>query len=69
MDTFRNLAGEFNPLDLKTYLDGVSWPIGKDDLMTILKQHHAPDAVTTKVRDADASQFTDLKDLLSKIGF
>jgi len=68
MDTFRNLAGEFNPLDLKKYLDGVSWPIGKDDLMTTLKQHNAPDTVTSKVQDADASQFTDQKDLLSRIG-
>lgn len=68
MDKLKNMAGDFNPMDLKKYVQGVTWPIGKDDLVTVLKQNGAPDNVTSKVQNADASQFKDQSDLLSKIG-
>jgi len=68
MDKLKDMAGGFNPMDLKKYVEGVTWPIGKDDLVTVLKQNGAPDSVTSKIQDSNASQFKDQSDLLSKIG-
>ena len=68
MDKLKKMAGDFNPADIQKYLSGVTWPIGKDDLVNILKQNNAPDGVVSKVQDADVSQFRDQGDLLSKIG-
>lgn len=68
MDKLKDMAGGFNPMDLKKYVEGVTWPIGKDDLVTVLKQNGAPDSVTSKVQDSNVSQFKDQSDLLSKIG-
>ncbi len=68
MDKLKDMAGGFNPMDLKKYVAGVTWPIGKDDLVAVLKQNGAPDSVTSKIQDSNASQFKDQSDLLSKIG-
>lgn len=66
MDKLKDMAGGFNPGDIKKYTQGVSWPIGKDDLVTVLKQNGAPDSVTSKVQGTDADQFKDEGDVLSK---
>ncbi|MGI8485418.1 MAG: hypothetical protein ACR2OU_14285 [Thermomicrobiales bacterium] len=68
MDKLKDMAGGFNPMDLKKYVEGVTWPIGKDDLVTIMKRNNAPDSATSKVQDSSASQFQDQNDLMSKIG-
>ncbi|MBA2758907.1 MAG: DUF2795 domain-containing protein [Chloroflexia bacterium] len=68
MDRFKDMAGAFNPGDIKKYTQGVSWPIGKDDLVNVMKQNGAPDGVTSKVQDADADQFSDQNDVMSKLG-
>lgn len=68
MDKLKNMAGGFNPADLQKYTQGVSWPIGKDDLVNLMKQKGASDDVTKKVQDADGDQFKDQGDLMSKIG-
>lgn len=68
MDKLKGMTGGMNPADLMQYVKGVSWPIGKDDLVAIMKQNNAPDDVTNKVQKSDASQFQDQGDLLSKIG-
>jgi hypothetical protein len=62
------MASGFNPADIQKYLEGVTWPIGKDDLVNVLKQNNAPDGVVNKVQDTDVSQFMNQGDLLSKIG-
>ncbi len=68
MDKLKSMMDGFNPMDLKKYVEGVSWPIGKDDLVAIMKRNNAPDSATSKVQDSNASQFTDQNDLMSKIG-
>lgn len=68
MDKIKNMAGGFNPDDIKKYTQGVSWPIGKDDLVNVMKQNGAPDGVVSKVQDSSASQFQNEGDLMSKVG-
>ena len=68
MDKLKDMAGGFNPGDIKKYTQGVSWPIGKDDLVAVLKQNGAPDSVVSKVQGSDANQFQSEGDLMSKIG-
>lgn len=67
-DKLKDMASGFNPADIQKYLEGVTWPIGKDDLVNVLKQNNAPDGVVNKVQDTDVSQFMNQGDLLSKIG-
>lgn len=68
MDRLKDMAGGFNPADIKKYLEGVTWPIGKDDLVNVLKQNGAPDGIVSKVQGSDASQFQDQNDVLAKVG-
>jgi len=68
MDKLKNMAGGFNPGDIKKYTEGVSWPIGKDDLVNVLKQNGAPEGVVSKIEGSDAKEFKDQGDVMSKIG-
>jgi hypothetical protein len=68
MDKLKDLAGGANPGDYKKYLEGVTWPIGKDDLVNVLRQNGAPEAITSKVEGSGESQFQNEGDLISKIG-
>lgn len=68
MDKIKDLAGGGGGLDLKKYLNGVTWPIGKDDLVNVLRQNGAPDQIVSKVDGSGQNQFQDEGDLLSKIG-
>ncbi|MDQ3539575.1 MAG: DUF2795 domain-containing protein [Chloroflexota bacterium] len=69
MDKLKDMVGGggFNPADLQKYTQGVSWPIGKDDLAAVMKQKGAPDGVVSKVQGSDATEFKDQNDLMSKI--
>lgn len=68
MDKLKGMAGDLNPADLQQHLQGISWPIGKDDLAAQLKQKGAPEGVVSKVQGADTDQFQDQNDVMSKIG-
>jgi len=68
MDRLKNLASNFDPGQIEKSLDGVSWPIGKDDLVNVLKKNNVPDSVVSKVQSCDASQFENKSDLLKKVG-
>lgn len=68
MDRLKDMASGFNPGDLKKYTQGVSWPIGKDDLVNVLRQNGAPDMITSKVQGSDADRFENEGDLMSKMG-
>lgn len=67
MDKLKDMAGGFNPGDIKKYTQGVNWPVGKDDLVNVMKQNGAPDGVTSKVQGSDADQFQDEGDVMSKV--
>lgn len=66
MDKLKNMAGGVNTGDIKKYTEGVNWPIGKDDLVNVLKKNGAPDSITSKVQGSDADQFENEGDVLSK---
>ncbi len=66
MDKLKNMARGFKPADIKKYTQGVSWPIGKDDLVNVMKQNGAPDSVTSKVQGSGAQQFQDENDVAAK---
>jgi len=68
MDRLKNLASDFDPGKIEKSLDGVTWPIGKDDLVHVLKQNNVPDSIVSKVESADASQFENKGDVLKKVG-
>lgn len=70
MDKLKDMAGGsgFNPGDLQKYTQGVSWPIGKDDLAAVMKRNGAPDGIVSKVQGSDSNQFQDQNDLMSKVG-
>jgi hypothetical protein len=68
MDRLKNLVNDINPEQIEKSLGGVTWPIGKDDLVRVLKQNNVPDGIVSKVEGTNASQFENKSDLLSKIG-
>lgn len=68
MDKLGDAAGSFNPGDLQKFTQGVSWPIGKDDLAAIMKKNGAPDSLVSKVQEADVDQFQDQNQLMAKTG-
>lgn len=66
MDKLKNMAGGLNPDDLKKYTRGVDWPIGKDDLVAVMKQNGAPDSIVSKVQGSDADKFENENDVVTK---
>ncbi len=66
MDKLKNMVGGFKAADIKKYTQGVSWPIGKDDLVNVMKQNGAPDSIVSKVQGSDAQQFEDENDVAAK---
>jgi hypothetical protein len=68
MDRLNEAAGSFKPGELQKFTQGVSWPIGKDDLAAIMKENGAPDGLVSKVQEADIDQFQDQNELMSKTG-
>jgi len=68
MDRVTDAAGSFNPGDLQKYTQGVSWPIGKDDLAAIMKKNGAPDSLVSRVQGANVDQFQDQNQLMAETG-
>lgn len=68
MDRLKEAAGSFNPGDLQKYTQGVSWPIGKDDLAAIMKKNGAPDSLVSRVQGANVDQFRDQNELMANTG-
>jgi hypothetical protein len=54
MDKIKDMAGGSNPMELKKYLQGVTWPTGKDNLVNVLRQNNAPDSIVSKVEGVTA---------------
>lgn len=64
MDTLRNLANSAG--SAQEYLNGIQFPIGKDDLADQLQQKGAPDQIVERVRSADTSRFENAQEALAK---
>ncbi len=65
MDRIKDMASGFNPGDIQQYLQGVSWPIGKDDLVGALQSNGAPSQLTDKIKGSNQSQFNGPEDVAS----
>lgn len=68
MDKLNDAAGSFKPGELQEFTQGVSWPIGKDDLVAIMKENGAPDSLVSKVQGANVDQFRDQNELMANTG-
>jgi hypothetical protein len=71
-DIISDITGgkDIGDLDLggfEKYLDGVSWPIGKDDLVTALQNNGAPDAIVDKVKGLDVDSINSPDDLVNAV--
>ena len=64
MDTLKNLANQAG--SAQEYLNGVQFPIKKDDLADQLQQKGAPEQMVERIRSADLSKFENAQDVLSK---
>lgn len=64
MDTLKNLANSAG--SVQEYLNGIHFPIKKDDLADQLQQKGAPDQIVDRVRSADLSKFENAQDVLAK---
>ncbi len=65
MDSLKNLASSAG--SAQEYLNGIHFPVDRDDLADQLQQKGAPDQVVEKVRGADLSRFENAQDVLAKI--
>lgn len=65
MDRIKDMAGGINPTDIQKHLEGVTWPVGKDDLVQVLQRNGAPDKVVDKIQESDLSQFNGIQDVMS----
>ncbi len=65
MDSLKNLASSAG--SAQEYLNGIQFPISKDDLADTLQQKGAPDKIVEQVRGADLSQFENAQDVLGKL--
>lgn len=65
MDRIKEMAGGFNPADFQQYLQGVSWPVGKDDLVSVLRNNGAPDQIVSRIQGSNKSQFNGPDDVMS----
>ncbi len=64
MDTLKNLANSAG--SAQEYLNGIQFPIKKDDLADELQQKGAPEQMVERVRAADLSKFTNAQEVLAK---
>ena len=64
MDRIKDMAGGMNPAEIQKRLEGVNWPIEKDDLVTVLQRNGAPEQLVDKVQESDLSQFNGIQDVM-----
>ena len=63
-------GGDLGNLDLgeyEKYLEGVSWPVGKEDLVNALQSNGAPDQVVDRVQGISQDTFNGPQDLLGSL--
>jgi hypothetical protein len=64
MDTLKNLAS--SAASVQEYLNGIHFPIKKDDLVQQLQQREAPEPIVERIRTADLSKFENAQQVLDR---
>lgn len=64
MDRLRDMAG--NAGSIRELLEGIEFPISKDNLLDQIQQRGAPEQVVNRLRDVDTSQFDSAQEVLAK---
>ena len=67
MDRLTGMAGDAAGGGIGEALQGVSWPIGRDDLAALLEQRGVPSQVVDRIRGSDTDQFSSQDDVMSKV--
>lgn len=49
----------FNPLDIKKYISGVNFPVGKDDLIAFARDHGAPQQFIQLIENFTDKEYRD----------
>lgn len=66
VENLQNLQN-LNPGDFQKYLQGVDYPIGKDDLVSVAKRNGAPGPVVSKIESANIGQFNSPQDVMAAV--
>lgn len=72
MDRVSDMAGDFNPGDfnlgdIQKYVEGIEFPVSKDNLLSAAESNGAPSALIDKIRGSDMSQFSGVEDVISSV--
>lgn len=68
MDKFKNMASDAMGSGVDQHLKDINFPASKEQVVSQLEQKGVPSQVLDKVRNVDASQFSSVDDLKSKVG-
>jgi hypothetical protein len=67
MDRMKNMMGGLNVADVQKYVQGIDFPIGKDDLVGALQNNGAPSDLVSKIQGASKNRFGSLQDVISSV--
>jgi hypothetical protein len=65
MDRMKNMMGGLNMADIQKYVQGINFPIGKDDLISALKNNGAPNDLVSKIQSASKNRFGSVQEVIS----
>ena len=63
-------GGDLGDLDLsgyEKYLEGISWPVSKDELVAAVQRNGAPDQIVNVLQNLDVSQLNGPEDVVSAL--
>ncbi|MGH2560082.1 MAG: DUF2795 domain-containing protein [Thermomicrobiales bacterium] len=67
MDRIKDMAGGFNPADIQQYVQGIAFPVSKDDLLSAVQRNGAPNEMLEKIRGAAIDQFGGVQDVIAAV--
>lgn len=68
VDNLQEQVGNFGGLGaIQEQLNGIQFPIGRDDLASLLEGRGVPTQITDQLHNLDVSQFTSQDDVIGRI--